>query len=166
MIFETGPDVPEAAVTAAAIAIHERRCNCAIPHRDNWPGYGNLDYDYARAALAAAAAPHIAAHAAADAWARDHGCRSIAFCCKTPREAFQAGREAAAPHIAAQAAAAEREAIAAVISPAELRTLALWFDADDALKVTQFPTLDQPPGNEVQTALRKLADLLDGGNDD
>jgi hypothetical protein len=38
---------------------------------------------------------------AADAWARDHGCRNINFCCKTPRESFQAGWDAAV--------AAERE---------------------------------------------------------
>jgi hypothetical protein len=42
--------------------------------------------------------------AAADAWARDHGCRNINFCCKTPRESFQAGWDAGAT--------AERERIA------------------------------------------------------
>jgi hypothetical protein len=33
--------------------------------------------------------------AAADAWARDHGCRSINHCSTPPRESFQAGWDAA-----------------------------------------------------------------------
>jgi len=57
--------------------------------------------------------------------------------------------------------AAERGRLAAVMSPAALRLIADWFDADDALKAAQFPTLDRGQTDEVQRDLRRFADLLE-----
>lgn len=64
----------------------------------------------------------------------------------------------------AEALAAERQRLTAVISPAQFRKLADWFDTDDEFKSTMFPET-WPPGsrkNEVQQDLRRFASVLDG----
>jgi hypothetical protein len=89
---------------------------------------------------------------AADAWAREHGCRDIVACNQTPLAAFEAGMKA------------ERERLAALIDPGQLDKLADWFDADDEFKMTMFPE-KWPPGsraNEVQQDLRSWARALRG----
>lgn len=71
--------------------------------------------------------------------------------------------EAAMPHIAEAAAAAERGRLAAVISPAQFRKLADWFDTDDEFKEAMFPETRSPGSrkDEVQQDLRRFALLLD-----
>jgi hypothetical protein len=62
---------------------------------------------------------------------------------------------------------AERERLGAVISPDQFRKLADWFDTDDEFKTTMFPET-WPPGSrapEVQSDLRRFADLLEGDRD-
>ena len=69
--------------------------------------------------------------------------------------------------VIAEAVAAERERLAAVISPDQFRKLADWFDTDDEFKTTMFPET-WPPGSrapEVQSDLRRFADLLEGDRD-
>lgn len=61
-----------------------------------------------------------------------------------------------------QAGLAEaRSRLTAVLTPAKFRLLADWFDADDALKREQFPTLDRGQSDDVQRDLRRFADLLE-----
>lgn len=64
-------------------------------------------------------------------------------------------------------AAAERERLAAVISPALFRRLADWFDADDEFKEAMFPQTWSPGSrpDEVQKDLRRFAELLAGNHD-
>ena len=50
-------------------------------------------------------------------------------------------------------------ALAAEMEP-HLRQLADWFDVDDEFKTTMFPATWPQRGNEVQTDLRRWADLL------
>jgi len=67
-----------------------------------------------------------------------------------------------------KAAQKERKRLSEVISPAQFRTLAAWFDDDDAYKMMmyskepdKFPETWKSRGNEVQQDLRRFADLLE-----
>ncbi|HEY6493284.1 MAG TPA: hypothetical protein VIZ43_08430 [Trebonia sp.] len=74
------------------------------------------------------------------------------------------GQREADMRIGEGVAAAERERLAAVISPALFRRLADWFDADDEFKEAMFPQTWSPGSrpDEVQKDLRTFADLLAG----
>lgn len=63
-----------------------------------------------------------------------------------------------------EGAEAERERLSAVISPAQFRKLAEWFDVDDEFKEAMFPQTWSPGSrkDDVQQDLRKFADLLNG----
>ena len=69
--------------------------------------------------------------------------------------------------IAGTVAAAVHERLAAVIPPAQFRSMADWFDTDDEFKSTMFPETWTIRSHELQDDLRKFAELLGGtGRDD
>lgn len=121
--------VPRAAITAAAIVLHDEHCDDGdTPTCGRWKS--------------------------GDRYPTPQGVTHVSFYEERARLAL----EAAAPLIAA----AERERIAAVITPARLRLIADWFDADDEFKSTMFPRTWPSRADDVQRDLRAWADILGG----